>query len=98
MVSGAGPAYRGGGQGGGGVDWIGLDWCFALFGRAIPGSQVTQSTGPVTLTCEQPLYARGAEAGVPRLPTGRSPLPQTCKGHNGPPTYALLALSRQLRP
>ena len=37
-----------------GLDWIGLDWSFALFRRAIPGSQATQPTRLVTLTCERP--------------------------------------------
>ena len=48
------------GRGGvGGGDWIGLDWCFALFGRAIPGSQVTRPIGPMTQTCERPLHVQG---------------------------------------
>ena len=43
---GSGGCCLGGGGGGGG--WIGLDWSFALFRRAIPGSQVTQPTRLVT--------------------------------------------------
>ena len=62
-MEGGGSCPRGGG--GRGVDWIGLDWCFALFGRAIRGSQVARPTGPVTLTCERPLNARGPKVGVP---------------------------------
>ena len=42
---GIGGGVQRGVNGGGGV-WIGLDWCFALFERAIPGSQVTWPMGP----------------------------------------------------
>ena len=82
--------FLGGGDGGGalprgGGRWIGLDWCFAIFGRAIPGSQVTWPTRPVTLTCERPLHAQGPEAGVPYPPS---------RGPSGPPTHAAEAQSR----
>ena len=38
VVVGGGGVGAAGGGGGIGLDWIGLDWCFALFRRAIPGS------------------------------------------------------------
>ena len=38
--------YKGGVRGGnGGLEWIGLDWSFALFRRAIPGSHATGKLG-----------------------------------------------------
>ena len=78
-----------GGVWGGGVsrrlDWIGLDWCFALYGRAIPGSQVPRPTGPVTFACERPLHAQGPEAGIPYPPS---------RGPSRPPTHTAEALSR----
>ena len=85
---GGGGGYIAGGRGGvlGCRDCNGLDWCFVLFGRAIPGSQVTRPTRPVTLTRQRPVYARGPKGGVPYSPTRHSPLPRTHEGHNSIPT------------
>ena len=54
-----------------GLDWIGLEWSFALFRGAILGSQATQPTRLVTLTCERPLcggvgFEKGFEMGSQR--------------------------------
>ena len=66
---------------GGGGDWIGLKWTFALFGRAIPESQATQPTRLVTLTCKRPQHAQGPCISVPQphpsLPEGPESVPHT---------------------
>ena len=74
--------------------WFGLVWCFALFGRAIPGSQVTRPTRLVTLTCERPLHAHRPKAGAPYPPTWLTAPPPISGGLSGPPTQAAEAQSR----